>query len=117
MRKHCKSLELNLAHLVASIVAIEFGVAPRQIFALTKGSADCSFARQTSMYLTHVIFKVKIAGVARAFQRDPSTVSHACQLIEDWRDDHIFDETLCELETILRSTLSLSALQAPIVRY
>ena len=53
------------------------------------------------MYLMHVVFQIRLAGVARAFRRDPSTASHACHSIEEARDDPALDEKLTALEDFL----------------
>ncbi len=51
------------------------------------------------------------------FQRDRTTVAHACGVVEDLRDDPRFDRVLELLETIVRYRLtprvaSLSVLRA-----
>jgi len=93
--------ESALAYLVCAVVSIEFGVRATQLITLTKGPANICFARQVAMYLMHVVFQIRIASVARAFRRDPSTASHACHSIEEARDDAIFDEKLTALEDFL----------------
>ncbi len=93
--------DLALAQLVAAIVAIEFGVASPRMFSKTKGPSHLSFARQVSMYLVHVVYQINLSRVARAFSRDRSTVSYACNVIEDCREDPYFDEKLVRLEIFL----------------
>jgi hypothetical protein len=39
------------------------------------------------MYLTHVGFALPLSRVARAFARDRATVGHACNRVEEWRED------------------------------
>ncbi len=98
--------------MVACLVAIEFGVQAESLFAPKRGRTSLSFVRQIAMYLTAIVYEVSLAGVARAFKRDPSTVSHACQLVEDMRDDPALDAILNRLETVLASAKSLRAFQA-----
>jgi hypothetical protein len=43
-----------------------------------------------------------LARVALAFERDRSTVAHACRLIEDKRDEPDFDAHIGALEEALR---------------
>ncbi|MEQ8823668.1 MAG: hypothetical protein RIC14_04770 [Filomicrobium sp.] len=43
--------------------------------------------------------------VGRIFERDRTTVSHACALIEDRRDEPIFDQLLEMLERIAREEI------------
>ncbi len=112
MRRYCQDQEICLARLVAALVALEFGVEIDNLFGKTKGPVHLSFARQAAMYLTHIVFEMRIAGVGRAFGRDPSTVTHACQIIEDWRDDPQLDKKLNELETALQATRHLAVLKS-----
>jgi chromosomal replication initiation ATPase DnaA len=53
------------------------------------------------MYLTHVVYGRSLAEVGAAFGRDRTTVSYACGLIEDQRDDPHFDREVDRLEAIL----------------
>ena len=81
-----------VVQLVAASVAIEFGVNTNTMLTSFKGSAQTCFARQTAMYLAHVIFQIRITDVARLFERDRTTIRHACHLIEDRRDNPEFDD-------------------------
>ncbi|MEB2847111.1 transposase [Rhizobiales bacterium RZME27] len=47
--------------------------------------------RQIAMYVCHVALRMPMGGIADACGRDRSTVSHACHLTEDRRDDPLFD--------------------------
>lgn len=47
--------------------------------------------RQIAMYVCHVALRVPIADIADICGRDRSTVSHACHVTEDRRDDPLFD--------------------------
>ncbi len=102
-----KQYEIALAQLVCAIVSIEFGVSTSDLLSASKGSAHKSFARQVAMYLMHVVFQVRVAGVGRAFGRDPSTASYACRIIEDEREDALFDHKLQVLEEFLNSAAIL----------
>ncbi|PHR94339.1 MAG: chromosomal replication initiator DnaA [Robiginitomaculum sp.] len=93
--------DLALAQLVAAAVAIEFGVASPRLFSKTKGPSHLSFARQVAMYLVHIVYQINLSRVARSFSRDRSTVSYACNVIEDCREDPYFDEKLTRLERFL----------------
>lgn len=68
----------------------------------TRGRSRVAFARQVAMYLAHVTFGMTLTTVGRAFGRDRTTVSHACALVEDARDDPEFDRTLELLEAIAK---------------
>ena len=104
--------ELALAQLVCAIVSIEFGVPISKLLSLRKGRSHQSFARQVAMYLLHVVFQVRIAGVGRAFVRDQSTAGYACRMIENQREDPLFDEKLQKLEELLNSAMILKTIQS-----
>ncbi len=99
------------AHLAAGVVAYATGVALQEVLSATRGSAAAAIARQTAMYLTHVAFEMSLCRVASAFGRDPSTVAHACQRIEERRDDTAVDDWLHALERSLKR--APSALSPP----
>lgn len=63
-----------------------------------RGSRRIAFARQLAMYLTHVGFGLNLTEVGACFERDRTTVRHACGLIEDRRDQPAFDLAVCALE-------------------
>jgi len=78
-----------------------FGVRREELKAATRSKAHIAFARQTAMYLAHVVGELSLTEVARGFARDRTTVSHACHLIEDRRDDPDFDARLERMEATL----------------
>ncbi len=90
-----------LARLVMAAVTLEFGIPEAVLYSPTKGSSRASFARQIGMYLTHIVYEINLSRVARVFGRDRSTVSHACRVVEEYRDDPIIDEKLNALESFL----------------
>jgi len=90
------------ACLSAGVAAYALGVPEREILEGARGSAEISFARQVAMYLCHTGFELSLARVASAFDRDRSTVAHACHLIEDRRDEAQFDLWIGALEAMLR---------------
>ncbi|HEY4263818.1 MAG TPA: helix-turn-helix domain-containing protein, partial [Micropepsaceae bacterium] len=71
------------------------------------GRARVVFARQTAMYLMRVIYGLTLTEIAAYFGRDRSTVSYACQRIENLRDDPCFDHQLTQLEGLLRSAAEI----------
>ncbi len=91
------------ARLARTIVAYAFGVSEAEMNAMTRRSAAAAFGRQVAMYLAHISFEMSLSRVANAFGRDRTTVSHACHLVEDRRDDSQFDLKLDRLESLLRA--------------
>ncbi|MCH9808571.1 MAG: hypothetical protein K0U74_12640 [Alphaproteobacteria bacterium] len=90
-------------------IAIEYSVS--RVFAIpaddlrsaTRGRATVALARQAAMYLAHTVCGLSLTEVGRLFERDRTTVSHACALIEDQRDDEVFDQLLELLERVTRA--------------
>lgn len=87
---------------VTSSVASDFGLDEKVLAAATRGAPRVAFARQVAMYLAHVGFALSFAAVGRMFGRDRTTVSHACRVIEDGRDDAWLDRRLAVLERACR---------------
>ena len=83
---------------IESAVAAVFEVAVEDLRGRTRGSVRTAFARQVAMYLAHVGCGVSLTEVGHLFERDRTTVSHACGLVEDRRDDPDFDYRLNHLE-------------------
>ena len=50
------------------------------------------------MYLAHVACALTLTEVGTLFERDRTTVAHACSLVEDKRDDPDLDRKLEHLE-------------------
>lgn len=85
---------------VESLIARVFDVPLSALRTTSRGRAKVALARQTAMYITHVVCGLSMTEVGRIFERDRTTVSHACALIEDRRDEPIFDQLLEMLERI-----------------
>jgi chromosomal replication initiation ATPase DnaA len=83
-----------------------FGVALAELRGVTRGRAKVALARQVAMYLAHVVCGMSLTQVGRAFERDRTTVAHACGLIEDRRDDPSFDRVIDLLEHVTAAVTS-----------
>ncbi len=81
----------------AFCVARDFGLDMAALFAPTRGAPRTAFARQVAMYLAHTGFELSLRTIGRVFERDRTTVSHACHVVEDGRDDIWLD---CRLEAL-----------------
>ena len=86
---------------LAEIVAQRRRVSIRKLFDRDRGEAEVALARQIGMYLMHVCYGRPYADTGRFFGRDRTTVSHACALIEEMREDRLFDGDLDEIESLL----------------
>lgn len=87
------------------LAATALGVPLDAVLADHRCTAPVATARQVAMYLAHVELGLPQADVARAFQRDRSTVAHACRRVEDMRDHPVFDADLVRLATCARFAL------------
>jgi hypothetical protein len=94
---------------VAFCVARDFGLDMAALFAPTRGAPRAAFARQVAMYLAHTGFELSFETISQVFDRDRTTVSHACHVVEDGRDDIWLDCRLEALELFCRT--GLEALQ------
>lgn len=87
---------------VVELVAKARNVPVAMILSRKRCRIDVSRARQLAMYLAHVILGESLTRIGFVFGRDRTTVSHACGLIEDMRDDPAFDAAVTELEMLLQ---------------
>lgn len=88
----------RLCDVIALATAAAFAVPVGELTSASRRSPSVAFARQSAMYLAHVTFGLNYSEVARAFGRDRTTAAHACQLIEERRDDPAVDAMLGSLE-------------------
>lgn len=86
------------ARLVETVVCGAMSL-PAGALRVGRGPRKVAFARQLAMYLTHVGFGLNLTEVGVCFERDRTTVRHACSLIEDRRDQPAFDLAVSALET------------------
>lgn len=104
------ALDKACGRIVVSAVAMEFAVPNFIMESPRGGSSDVIYARQISMYLLGCVFNISKQRIGTVFGRHYSTVSHACRLIEQDREDPVLDAKLLKLENFLRQTpTSLSA--------
>ncbi|MBO6674967.1 MAG: chromosomal replication initiator DnaA [Rhizobiales bacterium] len=93
---------------VEACVASVFGVPHESLRASTRGKADVARARQVAMYLCHTVLGFSLTTVGDLFERDRTTVGHACRLVEDLRDRSVFDDQIAYLErAVLAGCLTL----------
>lgn len=89
---------------VVALVSRHANVPLSMIFSHSRCRLAVARARQLAMYLSHVILGHSLTTVGAAFGRDRTTVSHACGLIEDMRDDPHFDAEVTALELSLQES-------------
>jgi hypothetical protein len=86
-----------------------FGVAHDELHRISRGRAKVALARQVAMYLAHVACRLSLTDAGKLFNRDRTTVAHACAVIEDRRDDPLFDRALDLLEWAVAALTARSA--------
>lgn len=91
---------------IDAVIAAVFEVGLDDLSASSRGSARAAFARQVAMYLAHVACGLSLTETGALFRRDRTTVAHACNLVEDRRDEPAVDCLLEELERAVRSLLA-----------
>jgi chromosomal replication initiation ATPase DnaA len=99
---------------VHDAVEMVYRVEKGQLKRPTRGRSRVAFARQVAMYMAHVTFGLTLTTVGREFGRDRTTVSHACALVEDARDNPEFDRTLEILEAIAKHLVSTESIRPPL---
>jgi chromosomal replication initiation ATPase DnaA len=91
--------------VIEGAVAQVFDVLMADLSQATRGRARVALARQVAMYLAHISCGLSFTEVGALFARDRTTVAHACTVIEDRRDDPIFDRALELLEWVVPSLI------------
>lgn len=91
---------------VIAMVARHENVRYRQLTNSRRGRKSVARARQLAMYFTHVVLGRTLEDVAIAFDRDRTTVSYACNVIEDLRDDRAYEDELSALEARIETGLA-----------
>jgi Bacterial dnaA protein helix-turn-helix len=99
----------HLRHLLEQTVMATFAVPSTKLWGCTRGSPEDALARQAAMYLAHVGCGLTFTEIGRLFQRDRTTVAHACGRIEDRRESVPFDRALELLEGVVRLLASRPA--------
>ena len=90
--------DLVVRQVIDPAVGAVFEVDVGDLQSETRGSPRVAFARQVAMYLAHVVCGLSLTEVGTLFARDRTTVSHACTVVEDRRDDPELDGRLGHLE-------------------
>lgn len=98
-----RALSVRTCRWVAFCVARDFGLEPGDLFGPTRGAPRTAFARQVAMYLAHIAFALSFGAISRVFDRDRTTVAHACRVVEDGRDELRLDLRLETLELFCRT--------------
>jgi hypothetical protein len=92
----------ELRSLIEATVAGVFDVDAERLRLPTRGRANVALARQVAMYIAHVGYGLSLTEVGDLFERDRTTVAHACSVVEQRRDDPRFDAAIQLLDLVIR---------------
>lgn len=90
----------RVCRLLQEATAAAYGVPVDELRARSRRAAEVAFARQSAMYLAHVVLGLTYDAVGLLFRRDRTTAAHACRRVEDRRDDPAIDRLLQMLEGV-----------------
>ncbi len=90
----------RICRLMETAIASAFAVPVDELRAPSRRTQSVAFARQSAMYLAHVVLGLNYSATGTLFSRDRTTAAHACQVVEDRRDDPAIDRLLQQLESV-----------------
>ena len=113
VRKRKKAQDDGLAKFLVARMAKEVACEANSVNlamlnARDRGQSEVAYTRQCAMYLAHVVGQLTLFEVGETFGRERSTVSHACNNIEDRRDSPLIDMQINYLEKRLRERIRLA---------
>lgn len=85
------------ARLAAAMASSALGTSLDEVLNGNRGM-KVIFTRQVALYVSTAGFGMSYGRAAAAFGCDPSTVAHACRVIEERREEPGFDRWLYTLE-------------------
>lgn len=95
-----EEVALELCESMIDIAATLFNVSSKEMRRPGRAPLPVARVRQVAMYVAHVALGLTMGEVGRGFGRDRTTVLHACQVVEDLRDDAEFDRIVASTERI-----------------
>jgi hypothetical protein len=104
----------HLCRLLESLTAAAFAVPVSELRASSRRARPVAFARQSAMYLAHVMLGLSYSATGRLFDRDRTTAAHACRLVEDRRDDPAVDRVLLTLEGLCGALARDAGMKLPV---
>ena len=97
----------GFARLTLAAVGLEFGLPNLRLERDGKkiGLRHEVFARQIAAYLCQTVFAMSTPRVAELFTRDRTTIIHALRVVEESREDPVFNRKLLKTEAFLIDSL------------
>jgi chromosomal replication initiation ATPase DnaA len=91
---------LELCEAMIDVTAALFNVSGKDLRKPGRSTLGVSRVRQVAMYVAHVVLRLNMTDIGKAFGRDRTTVMYSCHLIEDLRDDDEFDRIITMTERV-----------------
>lgn len=98
--KRRDEVALEICECLIDIAAALFSVSSKELRKPGRTTLPVSRVRQIAMYVAHVVLCMTMSEVGAGFGRDRTTVLHACQVIEDLRDDPEFEHLVQMVEKV-----------------
>lgn len=98
--------DVPIRKIIDRAMAHVFAVAEADLYKPSRGKARVALARQVAMYVAHVACGLSFTEIGQLFERDRTTVAHACGVIEDRREDPVFDRALDLLGWVVPAMLA-----------
>jgi chromosomal replication initiation ATPase DnaA len=98
--KRRDEMTLEICECLIDIASALFSVPSKELRKPGRTAISVSRVRQIAMYVAHVVLRLTMGEVGVGFGRDRTTVHHACQVVEDMRDDAEFDRMVQVIERI-----------------
>lgn len=93
----------NVCRIVRQMVAELFPLLGDRVMPRRDRRRYTCHVRQIAMYVCHVALRIPMSDIGDALGRDRTTVSHACHVVEDRRDDPAYDEFVAAVERTVNS--------------
>ena len=97
-----------ISRLAKEVVCEAYSIPHADLLAKDRGGSQISLARQIAMYLSHIVGQLTLVEIAMQFDRQRSTISHACINVEDRRDSPVFDMQLEFMEKQMRERMRIA---------
>lgn len=93
--------QMGYVRLTLGLVSAIYRADAAYILGPSRGQQALSTSRQVMHYLVHICFGVNYTELATMTNRDRTSIAHACQRVEDMRDDPKIDKALFFAEMAL----------------
>lgn len=91
---------MDVCECLIDMASALFSLPGKELRRAGRSTLPVSRVRQVAMYVAHVVLRLTMGDVGRGFGRDRTTVVHACQIVEDLRDDPDFDRVVSMFERV-----------------